>query len=197
MDVDPEIVELGVRLAEVTAKNTASVISNKLRAFKQGRDDKKTIAEMNELIYELLDEKQELESIAKVYQEEVIGRKLSEEDLNFISETVIPVIVEFMEKIAASQDKNESLNTLKAVESLKAFEPLLSINTLNVLQMIGFNFKKGIGEPLTELLKNTINGTNKVNQAKLNEVLAEREVEYFKLIQDSEAFERFRLLRNN
>lgn len=195
MNMDPEVIELGVRLTEVTAMNTASAINNKLRAFKQGRDDKKTIAEMNDLIYELLEEKQEVESIAKVYQEELLGQKLSEDDLDFISKTVIPVAIEFMENVASSQSGDELLATQKAIESIKTLESLLSINTLNVLQMIGFNFKKAIGEPLTELLSNTISGKNKVSQSKQNELMLERDLEYFKLLQNEQASERFMSLR--
>lgn len=193
--MDPELVDLGVRLAEVGARNTASAIGSKLRAMKQGRDDKKTIAEMNDLIYELLEEKQEIEIIAKTYQEEIISQKLSEEDLSFVSNTVLPVLKEFMENVAETQDEQEQASTLKTIETVEALEPLLSINTLNVLQMIGFNFKKGIGEPLTELLKTSISGENKLNQLKLNELVAERDVEYFKIIQDEHAFERYMSLR--
>ncbi|MFW3538009.1 hypothetical protein [Vagococcus fluvialis] len=193
--MDPELVDLGVRLAEVGARNTASAIGSKLRAMKQGRDDKKTIAEMNDLIYELLEEKQEIEIIAKTYQEEIISQKLSEEDLSFVSNTVLPVLKEFMENVAETQDEQEQASTLKTIETVEALEPLLSINTLNVLQMIGFNFKKGIGEPLTELLKTSISGENKINQLKLNELVTERDVEYFKIIQDEHAFERYMSLR--
>lgn len=193
--MDPELVDLGVRLAEVGARNTASAIGSKLRAMKQGRDDKKTIAEMNDLIYELLEEKQEIEIIAKTYQEEIISQKLSEEDLSFVSNTVLPVLKEFMENVAETQDEQEQASTLKTIETVEALEPLLSINTLNVLQMIGFNFKKGIGEPLTELLKTSISGENKLNQLKLNELVTERDVEYFKIIQDEHAFERYMSLR--
>lgn len=193
--MDPELVDLGVRLAEVGARNTASAIGSKLRAMKQGRDDKKTIAEMNDLIYELLEEKQEIEIIAKTYQEEIISQKLSEEDLSFVSNTVLPVLKEFMENVAETQDEQEQASTLKTIETVEALEPLLSINTLNVLQMIGFNFKKGIGEPLTELLKTSISGENKLNQLKLNELVTERDVEYFKIMQDENAFERYMSLR--
>ena len=193
--MDPELVDLGVRLAEVGARNTASAIGSKLRAMKQGRDDKKTIAEMNDLIYELLEEKQEIEIIAKTYQEEIISQKLSEEDLSFVSNTVLPVLKEFMENVAETQDEQEQASTLKTIETVEALDPLLSINTLNVLQMIGFKFKKGIGEPLTELLKTSISGENKLNQLKLNELVTERDVEYFKIMQDENAFERYMSLR--
>ncbi|MDT2503396.1 hypothetical protein ACO0KD_05770 [Enterococcus avium] len=49
---------------------------------------------------------------------------------------------------------------------------------------------------LTDLTRNTISGKNKENQTRLNELAYEREIEYFKLMQDEEAFERFMSLRN-
>ncbi|HFJ5462865.1 TPA: hypothetical protein ACGUZT_002744, partial [Enterococcus faecium] len=122
--------------------------------------------------------------------------KLSEDDLKYISSTVLPIMKKFLEELAETQEVEERLKTIKLIESLDAFESLLSINTLNVLQLIGFNFKKGIGEPLTELIKNSINGSNKKDQIKYNELIAERDIEYFKLIQDKEAYDRFMSLRN-
>ncbi len=173
--MDPQLVELSARLTEVALKTTATSISSKLKAVKQSRDDKKIIAEMNDMIYELLDDKQELEAIAKSYQEEFIAQKLSEDDLKYISSTVLPIMKKFLEELAETQEVEE--------------------RTLNVLQLIGFNFKKGIGEPLTELIKNSINGSKK-DQIKYNELIAERDIEYFKLIQDKEAYDRFMSLRN-
>lgn len=195
--MDPQLIELSTRLTEVALKSTATSVSSKLKAIKQSRDDKKIIAEMNDMIYSLLDDKQELESIAKSYQEEFITQKLSEEDLNFIASTILPMIKDFLEKLAETQEnEEEQQKTVKLIESLDTFESLLSINTLNVLQLIGFNFKKGIGEPLTELIKNSINGSNKTNQIKYNELITERDIEYFKLLQDEEAYDRFMNLRN-
>ncbi len=49
---------------------------------------------------------------------------------------------------------------------------------------------------LTGLTRNTISEKNKENQTRLNELAYEREIEYFKLMQDKEAFERFMSLRN-
>lgn len=49
---------------------------------------------------------------------------------------------------------------------------------------------------LTDLTRNTTSGKNKENQTRLNELAYEREIEYFKLMQDEEAFERFMSLRN-
>lgn len=194
-NMDPQLLDLSTRLAEVAVKNTASTIASKIRAVKSNKDDKRIIAEMNDIIYELLEEKQELELIAKAYQEEFVSQKLKDEDLEYISSTVIPVLKSFMEKWAETQEGNERKKTLKFIESIDAFESLISLNTLNVLQLLGFNFKKGIGEPMTEALKKSIDGTNKKEQSRYNELILEREVEYFKLIQDEEAFARFMSLR--
>lgn len=195
--MDPHLIDLSTRLAEVAVRSTATSIGAKITAVKSSRDDKKIIAEMNDLIYDLLEDKQELESIAKAYQEEFVAQKLSDEDLEFISNTVLPMLKQFLQEIARTQDdENEKQKTLKLIESLDAFKSLLSIQTLNVLQLIGFNFKQGIGEPLTDLLKNIINGSNKNRLEKYNELALERELEILKIVQDEEAFDRFRNMQN-
>lgn len=194
--MDPHLIDLSTRLAEVAVRSTATSIGAKIRAVKSSRDDKKIIAEMNDLIYELLEDKQELESIAKAYQEEFVAQKLSDKDLEFISNTVLPMLKQFLKEIARTQsDENEKQKTIKLIESLDAFKSLLSIQTLNVLQLIGFNFKQGIGEPLTDLLKATITGKNKTSQNKINELVTERDIEYFRMVQNEQAFERFMSLR--
>lgn len=194
--MDPHLIDLSTRLAEVAVRSTATSIGAKIRAVKSSRDDKKIIAEMNDLIYELLEDKQELESIAKAYQEEFVAQKLSDKDLEFISNTVLPMLKQFLQEIARTQsDENEKQKTIQLIESLDAFKSLLSIQTLNVLQLIGFNFKQGIGEPLTDLLKATITGKNKTSQNKINELVTERDIEYFRMVQSEQAFERFMSLR--
>lgn len=194
--MDPHLIDLSTRLAEVAVRSTATSIGAKIKAVKSSRDDKKVIAEMNDLIYELLEDKQELESIAKAYQEEFVAQKLSDEDLEFISNTVLPMLKQFLQEIARTQDdENEKQKTIKLIESLDAFKSLLSIQTLNVLQLIGFNFKQGIGEPLTDLLKATITGKNKTSQNKINELVTERDIEYFRMVQNEQSFERFMSLR--
>ncbi|HHB0783864.1 hypothetical protein A5806_000563 [Enterococcus faecium] len=194
--MDPNIVDLSIRLAEAGAKNTATSISSTIKALKADRDKAKTIAGMNDLIYELLDEKQEIEGIAKSYEEELVAQKLTDSDLEYVVNTVIPVLKEFLVKLSGNEDQEKQNKSAEAIKNLEALEPLLSLNTLAVLQTLGFNFKKGIGEPLTELTRNMINGKSKENQTRLNELAFEREIEYFKLIQNEEAFERFMKLRN-
>ena len=147
---------------------------------------------MTELIYEILDEKQEVEIIAKSYQEELVAQKLTSDDLNFVVDTVIPAIKEFIEK-----SSKDPLQTSSQLSEIEALEPLLSLNTLMVLQTLGFNYKKGIGEPLTNLVSTLIRKSTKNDESRLVELATEREIEYFKLLQNPEAFERLQQMSGN
>lgn len=55
--MDPQLVDLGVKLTEALAKNTASTIFTKIRAIKAAKDDKATISELEEIIQELISDK--------------------------------------------------------------------------------------------------------------------------------------------
>ncbi len=177
--------QLGLRLAEVAAKNTASAISDKLRAIKSNSEKDKTIAEMQEIIYQLLDEKQEIEIIAKSFQDELTAQTIKESDLEFVVNTIIPAVKEFMER--SSADQNELEKNLRNIETI---EPLLSLSTLTVLQTLGFNYKRAIGEPLTNLVRDLIIGKDKDNQIRLNELITERDIEFYKVTQDENAYNR-------
>lgn len=182
---DPEVIQMGIRLAEVAAKNTSSLVFGKIKAFKSNKNKDETISGMQELIRELLDEKQEIEMIAKSYQEELVAQKLTENDLDFVVKTIIPSI-----KKSISKSIESGKTPITTLESIDEIEPLISLNTLMVLQTLGFNYKKAIGEPLTNLVGNAINKNINGNSDKLTELATEREIEYFKLLQNEEAFNR-------
>ena len=42
------------------------------------------------------------------------------------------------------------------VNDLEQIKSLLSVETLTIMQLLGFNYKRAIGEPLTLLLQKTI-----------------------------------------
>lgn len=51
---------------------------------------------------------------------------------------------------AAPDEDNEKL------KQLEVMKPLLSVETVNVLLLLGFNFRRAIGEPLTALMEGMI-----------------------------------------
>ena len=146
--MEQQIIELGVRLAETLTKNTASAILTKIQLIKTKKDDKETINQLEEIIQDLIADKNELTQIAQAYQQEISAQKINESELNYITSSFIPKIQSLME---ASGQSSEELNN-----AVKILSPLVSKETLTILQLLGFNFKNAIGEPLTSLIREMI-----------------------------------------
>lgn len=182
--MDPEINKIIGQLATITIRNTATIVHDKMVTSKAKKNDKETIAELADIIQELLNDKQDLQMISESLKDELVSQKLSDEDLTFIAETVVPTI----EKVVPN-------NNEKMLTDIDKIKPLLSRNTLNVLQTLGFNFKRGIGEPLTDLLNSVIKGMNGKQSDDVTVGMLNRDIEYFKMIQDEEAFMRWQSLQ--
>ena len=57
----------------------------------------------------------------------------------------------------ASSIGEEAIEKVKTqVESYEQIKELISVDTLKTMQLLGFNYKAAIGEPLTLMLKNFI-----------------------------------------
>lgn len=148
MDVPPEVLQAGVNLAESMTRNTAAMVMNKIRAAKESGRHEESIAALEEIINELQADKQELVSIAQSYKAELISQQLNSGDVRYIVETLFPLVRQLVE--ASSGGDEEKL------DQLEAMKPFLSVETVNVLQLLGFNFRKAIGEPLTALCEGMI-----------------------------------------
>lgn len=139
---DEMMAQLSMNLAEITVRNVVTVIADKIQKLKAKKDDKNTIIELEEIINSLLSDKMELIRIARSYEEEISLQKITEEDIEYITKNILPIMDNFITK-----DKKEIMDSLKN---------LISVETLTILQLIGFNYKKAIGEPLTLLLSKLI-----------------------------------------
>lgn len=141
--MDNQIVaQLGADLIEATARNGASIISDKIRTAKTNKEYKETISELEEIIYDLLNDKAEIQRIAQAYEQELVAQKITEGDIKYITNNLIPILSSLL-----SEENREQLEQLKK---------LLSVETLTIMQLIGFNYKQAIGEPLTLLLRKII-----------------------------------------
>ncbi len=76
---------------------------------------------------------------------------------------------------------------LPICEQLEQLKKILSVETLTIMQLIGFNYKQAIGEPLTLLLRKIIEAQIPID-AKTN---ANYTLAMATLAQDSEATKRF------
>ena len=77
MEESQIFVQLAANLAEVGARNGASIILNKIRASKAKKNDKETIAELEEIISDLLNDKSEIQRIAQAYEQELVSQKIT------------------------------------------------------------------------------------------------------------------------
>ena len=79
----------------------------------------------------------------------------------------------------------------KQVESYEQIKELISVDTLKTMQLLGFNYKAAIGEPLTLMLKNFI--LSKVVEP--DSILALQKIitpEMVEILKDETAYENFK-----
>jgi hypothetical protein len=132
--VDEFIVEAGVRLAEVAGRNTASIILDRVRLARERKASVEVVNDLVGIINELIDDKNELLQVANAYKEALSERLLSDADIAYIDEHLIPMLGEVVSQ-----------------EQLAAMRPILSANSVRIAQLIGFSFKEGVGAPLTRV----------------------------------------------
>ena len=99
MDIPPEAVELGVRLAESLARNSATAIDDKVRALLAARKNDQIIAGLQEIISDLVADKSELTRIAQAYQEELVAQRLTDQDVQYITDTILPMLRQLAQKL--------------------------------------------------------------------------------------------------
>lgn len=173
--MEQQVIDLGIRLAEALAKNTASAVITKIKSIKTKKDDKEIINQLEEIIQELISDKNELTQIAQAYQQELSAQKISDTELNYITESFVPKLKEF---IAASGNNPDLTNAIDILS------PLVSKETLTIFQLLGFNFKRAIGEPLTELIQQMIL-TNLPPDAELQKMQLEVQLETIKALSNN------------
>jgi hypothetical protein len=149
MTVDPELVNLGVRLAETTVKGTWSKVSDKIRQIKTDKDKDSQIRRYDELVKSLVDEKSEIEDIAKAYKEQLEKITISDSDIESLHHTVESIVnIIIGAGFTGSETDTEKQESKDSINALLA---LLNSDTLKTLQLLGYNYKEAIGIPLTEV----------------------------------------------
>ena len=196
MDIPPELINVGVRLTETAARNGASFIQDRITQLRASGEQLKVTAGLEEIIVSLMADKNELTRIAQTYQAELVSQQLTAGDVQYISSTIIPILESFAGPAADSNSGDEDSEPVidsPMRKNIDALRPLLSAETVNVLQLLGFNFRRAIGEPLTKLAENAILSNVNNSEAVRIESL-KREQLYMRVALDEGAFERFRAM---
>jgi flagellar biosynthesis/type III secretory pathway chaperone len=197
MNVDPQVADLGIKLAEAGIRNTVGAVYDRIRAVKAKRNAEETINVLEDIINSLIADKNELIQIAEGYKQEFVAQQISQENIEYITESFIPVLRQLIQQSSNDENAAAAANIEQALDMLA---PLLSVEMLTVLQLVGFNFKRAIGEPLTLLLQKFI--TSKVpmdeqSAAEHNKLLMAFNIELLKVAQDKDATDRWERLKAN
>ncbi|MBP0726654.1 hypothetical protein J5Y03_15960 [Bacillus sp. RG28] len=186
VDINPELLKLSTDLTKLIGKTSVQVIIDKIKLARTKENKDEAISNLEEIITELIAEKNQLIQIAQAYDEQLITQKLSNQDIEYITTSIVPLVNEIL-------NYSDGEEAQKAKVAINMIKPILSKETFNILQLLGFNFKQAIGEPLTYLVRSIISSKTPVSPEKNLEfhILSEKkQIEYFKVLQDDDAFQR-------
>jgi len=185
----PELQSLAVQLADNTIRNTAGLVADRIASARNRRRDAETIAELENIINELIDDKNELVRIAQAFEQQLVAQQLWPENVGYITSNVVPVISRLAELSGCTDTA-----TIDQMRDL--VKPILSVETLTIMQLMGFNFRRAIGEPLTELLSRLIlaQSPDPGRAAELQVLNARTEIALFEVATDPQALERLKAI---
>ena len=186
MDVNSEILLLGTELASIVGRKSVEAIFDKINALKKKGNKDEIIGSLEEIINELISDKNQLIQISQAYEEQIITQKMTDNEVEYITNSVVPLLEKLLMQTGGEQAENMQ-NTLEMIK------PILSKETFNIMQILGFNFRQAIGEPLTKLVESLISSKIQDSTGKLVDLQilqTQREIEYIKISQDEESYKR-------
>ncbi len=194
-----ELLGLGVTLTELAVKGTATAVSNKIKAIKDEKNAEKIRNTYDEIINEILSEREEAVRIAQAYKSELEKVVISDEDIEHLHNTVSRILEIIKDSQLASAEPmgSQAVDAVKKqVESYEQIKALISVDTLKTMQLLGFNYKAAIGEPLTLMLKNYI--LSKVVEPDSLSVFQKMVTpEMVEILKDGTAYEHFMQMTGN
>ena len=162
------LIDMGASLTELAVKGTASAVSKKVRAAKEIKEVEKLRTTYDEIINEILLEREEAVRIAQAYKSELDRIVISDDDIVHLHNTVarlLEIIKAFQLASALGKGDEEIEKVKKQVESYEQIKELISVDTLKTMQLLGFNYKAAIGEPLTQICAEAISNFGSKSKA--------------------------------
>lgn len=144
-EVTSAIATLGTELTSYAVKGTVSAVSTKVKSIKNEKNIEKLKNNYDEIISELLEEREDIVRIAQTYRAELEKVEISDSDIEHLHstiETVLDILAGFLGD--------------EQVDAIKPLKDLINVDTLKTMQLLGFNYKDAIGLPLTKLCANAI-----------------------------------------
>lgn len=150
--------ELKKRLFDLMDEGLVNPFKDRLILARKERDFDKLKDIYDEYILKLEKERAAALKIASDYQKEFDNMKISDDDITYLSSTINRIIELMKEFPGATGGLPE--------DAVKVILSLINIDTLRSMQLLGFNYKEAIGEPLTKVTAEFIE--HKLSVAKTN-----------------------------
>jgi archaellum component FlaC len=147
------IVNLGIELTKLAIKGTATSVATRITSIKNEKNIENIRQTYDEIINELIQERDEAVRIAQSYKSELEHIVISDKDTEHLHNTISRLLEILKTVPPTSSTINNDSGGFEVFEQLKE---LISIDTLKTMQLLGFNYKAAIGEPLTILCANAI-----------------------------------------
>lgn len=141
--MDENLLALNTAFTKAVTEVTVENVTNKITQIKLNHDLKKQVRDYDQLVNDLLDNKNRLELTARNYKELLERVTISDSDIESLHSTVSTVI-KLIKPLAKFENQAEG-------NSIDVVLDLLNSDTLKTLQLLGYNYKKAIGEPLTQI----------------------------------------------
>lgn len=116
-----------------------------------------------------MQEREEAVRIAQAYKAELDRIEISDDDIVHLHNTVSRIIeiIKAIQLSSAIGKPEAEIEKIKSqVEGYEQIKELISVDTLKTMQLLGFNYKDAIGEPLTKLCANAISNWGSKNNKK-------------------------------
>lgn len=141
-DTTKMLADMGIELGKLAVQKTASTIGTKIKSIRTDKDLENTRRQYEEIINELLADRDEAIRIAMAYKAELDKLVISDGEITFLQNTVSKTL-DILNSFSNPSNKMSE-------ESIKSIKELISKDNLKSMQLLGFNFRKAIGEPLTK-----------------------------------------------
>lgn len=183
-----EIAALAAELASLAVRNTASAVFTRVKAIRTGKQHAEQVNELNAIINELVDDRNQLIAIAQAFEQELVAQRISDDDITYITDKLIPAAERLMQLGGNSPDA-------QMAEALELLKTVVSVEMLTVMQLVGFNFKRAVGEPLTRLVESLIDKLKPAAESQDITILGlKREIEILQIAQDESSVKRLQQL---
>ncbi|MGO2743632.1 MAG: hypothetical protein ACTIAM_08420 [Pseudolactococcus laudensis] len=141
--MDETLLTLNTAFAKAITEVTVEKVTNKITQIKSNHDLKNQVTDYEQLVNDLLDNKNKLELTARNYKERLEQVTISDSDIESLHNTV-SIVLKIIKPLSQSGEQEDE-------KSIDIVLDLLNSDTLKTLQLLGYNYKKAIGEPLTQI----------------------------------------------